>query len=242
MTPPGKQNHGSKQIEAMGLLAPAVAHDINNLLSGILGYSELLSESAEGQLKLHVEEIVKAARRIASLTRILMAFKPRSFGHPEVLDLGEMIREMERFFPQLLGDRIECSVEMESGLWPVRGEWTRIMQALILLSAEMRDGMPEGGNLRLGFQNLAVGPENSAMGAPQSGKWILITADAYGIIEESAGFSFQPETVLSKDARKETAPEDSSLVGIIRACRGHLALISRTEREMSLRIRLPAVV
>jgi two-component system cell cycle sensor histidine kinase/response regulator CckA len=151
MMPPEKQRYSSKQFEALGRLSPAVAHDINNLLSGILGYSELLGESVAGPLRPHVEEIGKAARRIASLAQILMAFEPKHHGPPEVLDFSRIVREMERFIPHLLGPGIECTIEIEPGLWSVRGEWALTVNVIILLAVEIRDSMPEGGKLRLGI-------------------------------------------------------------------------------------------
>lgn len=125
----------SRRLEAVGSVSPAIAHDINNLLSGILGYTELLrSEPAPDHSLEHLEEIAGAARRIASLTEILLAFREGACTRKS-LDLNALIRHLEKFIRQALGPDAPFSIDLDPGIPPIFANSGQLIRTLIVVAA-----------------------------------------------------------------------------------------------------------
>ncbi len=231
-----------RQLEAIGRLSGAVAHDINNQLSSILGYSQLLlCEPGVEPLKSQIEEISNAGKRIASLALILLAFNRRNTYYPEILDLDSVIREMERFIPHIVGPGISFVTVKESGLKRIRADSSRIKQALMTLALDVRDIMPGGGTLILSTKNIRV-TGGAIWGNPHiPGRYVLITAEAAGNIEASRVQACSSDASSAPIGSSEgMVPEALSLRQIIALCGGQMFMSRQTEEKMVLRIFLPA--
>jgi signal transduction histidine kinase len=226
----------SKQMEAVGKMSAPVAHDINNLLSGIMGYSELLlSECAIEHLKPYIEEISSAGRRIASLARILLIFSRRSINHFEKSDLNNLIGEIEKFIPYVLGPTIGFSTVKGSDLWPVRADSGKIKQVLITLAIDMQEILPFGGNFTLKTDNSASPNVGSAMDLPGTGNYARILALATGKTASDVASSCLP--------RVASIPGDiAGVYEIVQLLGGNLAVNSKLGEEMRIEIYLPAEV
>ncbi len=226
----------SRLLEAFGGLSAEVAHDINNLLSGVLGYSELLlSEPAIDHLKPYIEEISSAGRRIASLVRILMVFNRKYTCHPEILDLNNTIREIERFIIKIIGSGIEFDIETAAELWPVSVDSAQIKQALINLAIDMGDMLPEGGKLAFRTQNLIVSDTATQDHPPSAGRYILVTAEATANRIRSSLYRI----VQNTESGQEAIFGIPIVYKIIRSCGGEVQMDTQAGQKVTLRIYLP---
>jgi nitrogen-specific signal transduction histidine kinase len=228
------QSRYLKQIEAVGRMSSPVAHDINNLLSGILGYSELLlNESAIEHLKPYIEEISSAGRRIASLARILLIFSRRSISHLEILDLNEVIQETEKFIPCVLGSQIGFSTVKGTELWPVRADSARIKQILFTLAIDMQEIMPGGGNFVLKTNNVTTPNAEIATDLQITGNYVRILAMAIGKTVSDMALSCVPRIA-------STPGEIVNVLEIIQSLGGNVSVNSKLGEEMKIEIYLPA--
>jgi PAS domain S-box-containing protein len=140
------QFHQAQKMESVGQLAGGVAHDFNNMLGVILGHAEL----AQNQLDPHnplftnLEEIRKAAKRSAQITRQLLAFARKQTVIPKVLDLNETVEGMLKMLQRLIGENINLTWMPGAGLWPVKMDPSQIDQILANLCVNARQAIGAG--------------------------------------------------------------------------------------------------
>ncbi|MCZ7661611.1 MAG: hypothetical protein M5U22_01025 [Thermoleophilia bacterium] len=136
----------SQKMEAIGRLAGGIAHDLNNLLTAMIGCSDLLLagwDSGDARRD-DVEEIREAAERAASLTGQLLAFSRRQPRQPRRLALDEVLRGMERLLARLLGEDVDLVTVLEPDLPAVEIDATHVEQVILNLAVNARDAMPRG--------------------------------------------------------------------------------------------------
>jgi PAS domain S-box-containing protein len=140
----------AQKMEAVGRLAGGIAHDFNNLLTAISGYSEFLIEGLEDErLRLHAEEIRKAAARAASLTGQLLAFSRRQVLQPRALNLNAVVSDMDMMLRRLIGEDVELITLLDPNVSPVRADPTQVEQVIVNLAVNARDAMPNGGSVTI---------------------------------------------------------------------------------------------
>ena len=146
------------KMEAVGRLAGGVAHDFNNVLTAIFGYTDLLLEqfTDDDPRREDVMEIRRSAERAASLTRQLLAFSRKQMMQPKVLNLNEVIDSLSKLLERLIGEDVIVKMEAGADLWSVRADPGQMEQVLMNLVANARDAMPEGGRLTIGTANIVV--------------------------------------------------------------------------------------
>ena len=139
----------AQKMDAIGRLAGGVAHDFNNLLMVISSYAELMLDSLAPQhpLRRNVDEIQKASRRAADLTRQLLAFGRKQMQTLQLLDLNPIIEDINKMLPRLIGEDIELEFVPGKKLGKVKADPVQIEQVLMNLAANARDAMPKGGRL-----------------------------------------------------------------------------------------------
>jgi two-component system cell cycle sensor histidine kinase/response regulator CckA len=145
--------HMVERLEAIGKLAGGIAHNFNNMLSTILGYSDLLMTDLPmgDPRRQEIEEIRKAALRSAELTRQLLAFSRQQVLQPSELRLNDVVAAMERTFRGLLGDRIDVVMGLDGVLGPVIADRSQLEQVVLNLVLNARDALAgmERGELKL---------------------------------------------------------------------------------------------
>jgi PAS domain S-box-containing protein len=148
----------AQKMEAIGQLASGVAHDFNNMLSVIMGYSELmkLKLAPESPIQKHNDQIKLAAERAAGLTAQLLVFSRKQTVQPIVLDLNVVVAEQETMLRRLIDDNIEMTIipGKEAGL--IKADAGYIGQILMNLVINARDAMPKGGKLTIEIQNITL--------------------------------------------------------------------------------------
>ena len=144
-----RQLRTAQRLETVGTLAGGIAHDFNNVMTGILGYGELLRARVAGDPKAlaDLDEILHAAERAATLTRQLLTFARRQAVEPVNLDLRDVVKDMMRFFVKVAGEQIEVKTFLAEDIPTVRADRGQIEQVLMNLIVNARDAMPGGGQL-----------------------------------------------------------------------------------------------
>ena len=150
----------SLRLEAVGRLAGGIAHDLNNMLAAILGFSDLLGRGFEpGDPRgSDVEQISRAASRSAALTRQLLAFARRELIQPRPLDLNTVIQHAQALLPPLLGENVELELRLAPDLGVVYADARQLEQIVLNLVLNARDAMPQGGRVTIETSTAQLGP------------------------------------------------------------------------------------
>jgi len=145
------QYRQAQKMEAVGRLAGGIAHDFNNLLTAIIGTTALVLEDLglESRTRLDIQEIEKAAKRAAGLTRQLLIFSRQQVLEPRALDLNALVGNLEKMLHRLIGEDIELRTRQAAALGAVRADPGQIEQAIVNLVVNARDAMPQGGRLTI---------------------------------------------------------------------------------------------
>ncbi|MHB8910974.1 MAG: PAS domain S-box protein [Syntrophales bacterium] len=174
----------AQKMESIGRLAGGVAHDFNNMLSVILGHAEVvLGRMAPAEpLRIHLEEIQKAAQRSADLTRQLLAFARKQTVAPKVLDLNDAITGMLKMLRRLIGEDLDLAWMPGADLWPVRIDPAQIDQMLVNLCVNARDAITGEGKVTIETANVTF-DEAYCADHPGSvpGRYVLLAVSDSGI-------------------------------------------------------------
>jgi two-component system cell cycle sensor histidine kinase/response regulator CckA len=231
------------KIEAMGQLAGGMAHEFNNYLGIVLGYSELLLEeagAAEG-LRRKVAEIKGATQTAASLTRQLLALSRRQVLEPKVLDINSVVWETHKLLRHLIPETIELVPMLEPNLPPVEVDPAQIQQILINLVVNARDAMPQGGKVVIETAMAELDEEYASRHIEvQPGHYVMLTVsdNGAGIDEQTQARIFEP-FFTTKQAGKGTGLGLSTVYGIVRQSGGHITFESALRQGTRFRIYLP---
>jgi len=163
-----EQLHHSQKMESVGRLAGGVAHDFNNMLGVILGYAELALAKVDPSEPLfnHLQEIFKATKRSAHMTRQLLAFARKQTIAPKVLDLNETVEGMLKIIRRLIGEDIDMVWLPAANLWPVKIDPSQLDQILANLCINSRDAISGQGKITIETKNVSF---DEACCANQSG-------------------------------------------------------------------------
>ncbi len=151
-----KQLRQAQKLEAIGRLAGGVAHDFNNILSVINGYTELILQkmTPEDPWRAKIELIHGAGERASRLTQQLVAFGRKQIIQPSLIHLGKELSDINQILIRLLGEDIKVSIQQDDSLWPIMIDRSQLEQVIINLAVNARDAMPAGGHLLFEARNL----------------------------------------------------------------------------------------
>jgi PAS domain S-box-containing protein len=236
----------AQKMDAIGRLAGGVAHDFNNLLTIITSYAELALDAVDkgSPLEAKVHEILLAAKRAAELTRQLLAFSRKQTQLLRIVDLNEVVGNIAKLLPRLIGEDIEFSFCPGEKLAHVRIDPLQIEQVLMNLAANARDAMPQGGHLRIETSDIHL-DDDYIHGKPAvvpKGHYTLITVsdDGSGIPKEVLPHIFEP-FYTSKPAGKGTGLGLATVYGIVKQNKGFIWVYSEAGCGTVFKIYLPCV-
>ena len=221
-----EQLRQSQKLEAIGRLAGGVAHDFNNMLTAIGGYTALALEHAQSGSALHgdLEEIRKATDRAAMLTRQLLAFSRKQVLMPELLNLNGVVLELESMLRPLIGEDVKLTTQLDSALGPIEADPGQLHQVVMNLVVNARDAMPGGGAITIVTANAEVGENDDAI---EPGRYVTLTVrdNGQGIDESTLRQIFEP-FFTTKDAGKGTGLGLATVYGIVKQSGGYVAVES----------------
>ncbi len=236
----------SQKMEAFGQLAGGVAHDFNNFLTTILGYSDLVAAEVAGRgpVAKYTSEIRSAAGRAASLTQQLLAFSRRQPLQMQVLEVNALLSNLERSILRLLGEPISviCELLPEKKSAHIRVDPHQFTQIIVNLAVNARDAMPGGGTLVLKteIENLNGNKRSPALNDLAPGEYVVVSMidSGVGMSEEVKAHLFEPFFTTKAD------PHGSGLglatcYGIIRQSGGQITLESALNKGTAVHLYLP---
>ena len=233
----------SQKMQAIGQLAGGVAHDLNNVLTAIIGFSDLLLinlRHADPTFK-DIMEIKQNANRAAGLVRQLLAFSRRQTLRLEVLDIPELVNDLTVMLKGLIGETINFSVDHAADVWPVRADRNQFDQVIINLVVNSRDAMPDGGRVTVRTRNIGAAEiaAYSYRGLPDA-DYVLIEVEdtGSGMTPEVMEKIFEP-FYTTKDIGKGTGLGLATVYGIIKQTGGYIYPESIVGQGTTFRIFLP---
>ena len=233
----------SQKMEAIGLLAGGVAHDFNNQLGVILGYSdlELMKMDASQPHYAAFVEINKAADRSANLTRQLLAFARKQTVVPKVIDLNETISGMLKMLQRLIGENIHLSWQPAPDLWPVKIDPSQIDQILANLCVNARDAITDTGKINIETRNSTIDASycyQHVDAVPGEYLQFAVSDDGVGMNKETILRIFEP-FYTTKERGKGTGLGLSTVYGIVKQNYGFINVYSEPGKGTTFTIYLP---
>jgi PAS domain S-box-containing protein len=237
------QLHQAQKMESVGRLAGGVAHDYNNMLSVILGYTQMGLEKTDSSSSLHGDllEILDAAQRSARITRQLLAFARKQTITPQVLNLNETVEGMLKMLRRLIGEDINLTWLPESNLWPIEIDPSQVDQLLANLCVNARDAISDVGKITIETNTVTFDDEYCAAHATAvPGDYVLLAVsdDGCGMDREILDKIFEP-FFTTKGLGKGTGLGLATVYGIVKQNNGFINVYSEPDKGTSFKIYLP---
>jgi two-component system cell cycle sensor histidine kinase/response regulator CckA len=239
-----KQLLQAQKFEAIGQLAGGVAHDFNNMIGAIMGWSDIGIEETEEttRLRRHFQKIHQQAERAAALTRQLLAFARRQILEPRNIDLNQSVTETLNLLEKVIGSNIEIKTTLAQPLSLVRADPTQVEQVLMNLCINARDAMPEGGSLIIETAN-AVFDADYCIHQPfaRPGDYVMLSVTDTGTGMDTATLDriFEP-FFTTKELGKGTGLGLATVYGIVRQHGGFTHVYSEVGVGTTFRTYLPS--
>ncbi len=235
----------SQKLESVGHLAGGIAHDFNNLLTVIMGYCEISLTRLErvDPVAQHIQEILKAATRAASLTCQLLAFSRKQVLQPKILDLNSVILNVEKMLGRLVGEDMELRTSPGVGLGLVKADPGQIEQVILNLVVNSRDAMPTGGKITIETANIYLDDAYASRHVAVQPGWyamLAVTDGGHGMDEETQKLIFEP-FFTTKEQGKGTGLGLSTVYGIVKQSGGSIWVYSEVGVGTTFKIYLPLV-
>ena len=233
----------SQKLEAIGQLAGGVAHDFNNMLSVILGYSELIliNLNPEDKLYGYIQEINKAARRSADLTTQLLAFARKQAITPQALDLNEAVRNMLKMLRRLIGENVDLIWKPGANLETIYVDPAQIDQILANLCVNARDDIDGVGRVTIETENVTIDEDYCQTHAyVKPGNYVMLTVsdDGCGMDQETLTQVFEP-FFTTKTIGQGTGLGLSTVYGIIKQNKGLINVYSELAQGTTFKLYFP---
>ncbi len=233
----------SQKMEGIGRLAGGIAHDYNNMLGVILGYTQLILKKRDGSdpVSRYVELIDSAARRGAELTRQLLAFARREIVSPKPIDPNAAILSLQKMLTKLIGEDVALRFVPGRDIWHTLIDPTQFDQILLNLASNSRDAIGGVGNVVIETSNVTIGgaeSDNKSTLAP--GEYIMLTFsdDGIGMDKETANKIFEP-FFTTKPKGEGTGLGLSTVYGIVRQNGGIINVYSEKGHGTTFKMYLP---
>ncbi|HEV2208359.1 MAG TPA: response regulator [Verrucomicrobiae bacterium] len=233
----------AQKLESVGQLAAGVAHDFNNILTVIQGYSEalLLQTPAQSSAVRPLKQISDAAKRAAALTRQLLLFSRKQVIQARVLDLNGVLQNLAHMLPRLLGEDIALQTGYLADLPPVEADVGMLEQIVMNLAVNARDAMPGGGTLAIETSTVEIGPEYAHQHPDaRPGHFICLSVRDTGCGMDSKTLDriFEP-FFTTKEVGKGTGLGLATVYGIVKQHQGWIEVSSELGKGSTFKIYFP---
>ena len=234
-----------QKMEVIGRLAGGVAHDFNNILGVIMGYSEMLNSdiAPDSPLRKFTKEIQHASERAAGLTRQLLVFSRKQTVQAVVLDLNAVVNEMEQMLVRLIDAHIRLVLVPGEGIGCILADSGYVGQVLMNLAVNARDAMPSGGTLTIATSDMTLDEEFARGHAgflPGHYVMLSISDTGTGMTEEVKERLFEA-FFTTKTSGKGTGLGLATCQTIVHQCRGLIDVSSELGKGTTFKIYFPWV-
>jgi PAS domain S-box-containing protein len=234
----------SQKMEAIGQLTGGIAHDFNNLLAGISGSLELL-ERRIGQgriagIERYIDTAQGSTRRAAALTQRLLAFSRRQTLDPKPTDVNKLINGMEDLIRRTVGPAVSLEVVGAGGLWLTKVDPSQLENAVLNLSLNARDAMPDGGRITIETSNKWLDDRSAKERELPPGQYVslCVTDTGTGMTADIISQIFDP-FFTTKPLGQGTGLGLSMIHGFVRQSGGQVRVYSEVGAGTTMCIDLP---
>ncbi len=223
----------SQKMEAVGQLTGGLAHDFNNMLTGIMGSLDILARRiADGRLSdtgRFIEAATAAAGRAAALTHRLLAFSRRQPLDPRPLDVNALVASMQDLLSRTLGEQVTLKVTLDPDLWAALTDENQLENAILNLAINARDAMPEGGHLTIETANIDGAAQYASIRVRDTGE---------GMAPDVLERVYEP-FFTTKPLGQGTGLGLSMVYGFVRQTGGEMRIDSAPGEGTTVELRLP---
>jgi two-component system, cell cycle sensor histidine kinase and response regulator CckA len=235
----------AQKMEVVGQLAGGVAHDFNNVLAVIMGYSDLIAQDlgSDHPLQKYAEEIRLASKRAAGLTQQLLIFSRKQTVQAEVLDLNEVVESMEKMLRRLVDENVEMTVVRGEQIGQIRADSGYVWQVLMNLVVNARDAMPNGGKLTIETSDATL-DDDYAETHPGvfSGDYVMLSVRDTGVgMSEEVKTRMFEAFFTTKPKGKGTGLGLVTCQTIVRQLGGHIDVSSEVGQGTTFKIYFPRI-
>jgi PAS domain S-box-containing protein len=237
----------AEKMQAVGRLAGGVAHEVNNMMTVILGFGDFLLRSLgpDDSRSEEAREIIRAAQRAANVTRQLLAFSRRQILQPRVLDLNGVVTGLQPIIDKTLGASHRLVTRLSPMLGTVRADRGQLEQVLVNLVLNARDAMADGGQLTIETSTVMLGEDylrrRTEVKIPLGAYIMLAVSDTgHGMTPEVQARAFEP-FFSTKPVGQGTGLGLSTVYGIVKQSGGYIWAYSEPGLGTTFKIYLPVV-
>lgn len=237
----------AQRLESIGTLAGGIAHDLNNILTPILGVAQLLSKhlpDSSAQTQRLIEILVQSARRGSSLVNQVLSFSRGMEGDRIEIQLRHLVSEIRHIAAETFPKSIEFEIEIPKDSWAICGDVTQIHQVLMNLCVNARDAMPSGGVLNISAHNLNIDESYARMNLEAKiGPYVVTTISdtGAGISPDNLEKIFDP-FFTTKAPGHGTGLGLSTVLTIVKSHGGFLKVYSELGQGTRVNVYWPAIV
>jgi two-component system cell cycle sensor histidine kinase/response regulator CckA len=242
-----EQLRRAERMQAAGRLAGGVAHEVNNMMTGVIGFSEFLLRSLEPMdpRRSEVAEIIKAGTRAADVTRQLLAFTRQQFLRPEVLPVNGVVQDLEKMLRRVLGEDHVLELALAADAGEIRADRGQLAQVLVNLMLNARDAMAGRGRVTITTRAVVLddryGAHHDGVGIPRGEYVQLVVSDTgVGMDREVQARIFEP-FFTTKPVGQGTGLGLSTVYGIVKQSDGFVWVYSEPGLGTTFKIYLPRV-
>jgi len=240
-----QQLRQAMKMESIGRLAGGVAHDFNNILTGIIGYAEMIIAGLDEKDPLcdDIQEILGAGRRAAGLTAQLLAFSRKQIISPIVLQPNAALAEAQNMLRRIIGEDVTLVFNPSPDLGCIKADSSQLDQILINLVVNARDAMPDGGRLTIETVNVKLDEEfcRSQVGAEPGDYVMLAVSDSgCGMDAETQAKIFEP-FFSTKDKDQGVGLGLATVYGIVQQNNGFISVSSAVGAGTTFKVYFPQV-
>ena len=238
-----EQLRQSQKLESVGLLAGGVAHDLNNLLQPMMGFSELLlADSSQSETaRRHIQQIIRTGERARDLVQQLMAFGRKQVLEIRPLKLNGVITDFIRLLRRTLREDIQIRLELSPEIRDILADSSQVEQILMNLAVNAQDAMPGGGILTIETENASLDEHFASLlsgGVPGDYVRLSVSDTGTGMEADTAARIFEP-FFTTKELGKGTGLGLATVYGIVKQHGGNIWVYSEPGRGTTFKLYLP---